>query len=134
MLDPTAPLPRPYEARQLRDPVLTLEMEAIHRYEGTVNQVMGDGIIALFGAPLAHEDHPMSACYAALRMQDAIGRYAEEPRQRQGLDVQNRATIGRRAEACAGLDTAIKLYRAMEMTLWLPQVDAALARVEGQMG
>ena len=41
-------------------------MEAVHRYEGTVNQVMGDGIMALFGAPLAHEDHAVRACYAAL--------------------------------------------------------------------
>ena len=47
-------------------------MEAVHRYEGTVNQVMGDGIMALFGAPLAHEDHAVRACYAALAMQDAL--------------------------------------------------------------
>jgi hypothetical protein len=45
-------------------------MEAVHRYEGTVNQVMGDGIMALFGAPLSHEDHAVRACYAALRMQE----------------------------------------------------------------
>jgi tetratricopeptide (TPR) repeat protein len=53
-------------------------MEAVHRYEGTVNQVMGDGIMALFGAPLAHEDHAVRACYAALRMQESVKRYAEE--------------------------------------------------------
>ena len=47
-------------------------MEAVHRYEGTVNQVMGDGIMALFGAPLAHEDHAVRACYAALRMQETV--------------------------------------------------------------
>ena len=52
----------PEEARKLLDPVLTLMMEAVHRYEGTVNQVMGDGIMALFGAPLAHEDHAVRAC------------------------------------------------------------------------
>ncbi|MGH8070282.1 MAG: ATP-binding protein [Candidatus Entotheonellia bacterium] len=83
----------PEEARQLLDPVLERMMEAVHRYEGTVNQVMGDGIMALFGAPLAHEDHAVRACYAALRMQDAIGRYAEELRQRQGLDVQIRVGL-----------------------------------------
>ena len=60
----------PEEARKLLDPVLELMMEAVHRYEGTVNQVMGDGIMALFGAPLAHEDHAVRACYAALRMQE----------------------------------------------------------------
>jgi transposase len=58
----------PEEARNLLDPVLEHMMEAVHRYEGTVNQVMGDGIMALFGAPLAHEDHAVRACYAALDM------------------------------------------------------------------
>ena len=47
-------------------------MAAVHRYEGTVNQVMGDGIMALFGAPIAHEDHAVRACYAALAMQEAV--------------------------------------------------------------
>src|SRR5262247_3062498 len=65
----------PEEARQLLDPVLERMMVAVHRYEGTVNQVMGDGIMALFGAPLAHEDHAVRACYAALAMQDAMRRY-----------------------------------------------------------
>jgi class 3 adenylate cyclase len=55
-------------------------MAAVHRYEGTVNQVMGDGIMALFGAPIAHEDHAIRACYAALAMQEAIGQYADELR------------------------------------------------------
>ena len=62
----------PEEARKLLDPVLERTMEAVHRYEGTVNQVMGDGIMALFGAPLAHEDHAVRAGYAALRMQEAV--------------------------------------------------------------
>src|SRR5687767_15187990 len=68
----------PEEARKLLDPVLEHMMEAVHRYEGTVNQVMGDGIMALFGAPLAHEDHAVRACYAALRMQEAVKQYAQE--------------------------------------------------------
>ena len=59
----------PEEARRLLDPLLELMMEAVHRYGGTVNQVMGDGIQALFGAPLAYEDHAVRACYAALKMQ-----------------------------------------------------------------
>jgi len=70
----------PEEARAILDPVLALMMEAVHRYEGTVNQVMGDGIMALFGAPVAHEDHAVRACYAALRMQETARRYAEEAR------------------------------------------------------
>ena len=63
-------------------------MAAVHRYEGTVNQVLGDGIMALFGAPVAHEDHAVRACYAALAMQDAMHRYAEEVRaaRRDGAD------------------------------------------------
>src|SRR5262245_20410324 len=68
----------PEEARQLLDPVLEHMMAAVHRYEGTVNQVMGDGIMALFGAPIAHEDHAVRACYAALRMQEAVKQYADE--------------------------------------------------------
>ncbi|HSF33609.1 MAG TPA: adenylate/guanylate cyclase domain-containing protein [Candidatus Tectomicrobia bacterium] len=83
----------PEEARQLLDPVLEHLMAAVHRYEGTVNQVMGDGIMALFGAPLAHEDHAARACYAALHMQEAIGRYAEGLRRQQGLDVQIRVGL-----------------------------------------
>ncbi len=83
----------PEEARKLLDPVLERMMEAVHRYEGTVNQVMGDGIMALFGAPLAHEDHAVRACYAALRMQDAIRRYTEELRRTQGIEVQARAGL-----------------------------------------
>jgi class 3 adenylate cyclase/tetratricopeptide (TPR) repeat protein len=83
----------PEEARQLLDPILERMMEAVHRYEGTVNQVMGDGIMALFGAPLAHEDHAVRACYAALRMQDAIRRYTEEMRRAQGIEVQIRVGL-----------------------------------------
>ena len=83
----------PEEARQLLDPVLERMMAAVHRYEGTVNQVMGDGIMALFGAPLAHEDHGVRACYAALAMQEAMQRYAEEVRRAQGLLVQMRVGL-----------------------------------------
>jgi class 3 adenylate cyclase len=83
----------PEDARRILDPVLERMMEAVHRYEGTVNQVMGDGIMALFGAPLAHEDHTVRACYAALRMQDSVGRYAEELRRLHGVDVQIRVGL-----------------------------------------
>jgi class 3 adenylate cyclase/tetratricopeptide (TPR) repeat protein len=83
----------PEDARKLLDPVLERMMEAVHRYEGTVNQVMGDGIMALFGAPLAHEDHAVRACYAALRMQDAIRAYSDELRRTHGVEVQIRVGI-----------------------------------------
>src|SRR5215471_12109202 len=83
----------PEAARRLLDPALHLMMEAVHRYEGTVNQVLGDGIMALFGAPVAHEDHAVRACYAALAMQAAMQRYAEEVRRTQGLAVQMRVGL-----------------------------------------
>src|SRR5215470_17487394 len=83
----------PEAARRLLDPALHLMMEAVHRYEGTVNQVLGDGIMALFGAPVAHEDHAARACYAALAMQASMQRYAEEVRRTQGLAVQIRVGL-----------------------------------------
>src|SRR2546426_2610986 len=83
----------PEEARGFLDPVLERMMEAVHHYEGTVNQVMGDGVMALFGAPVAHEDHAVRACYAALRMQDSVARYAEDLRRRHGADVQIRVGL-----------------------------------------
>ena len=83
----------PEEARRVLDPVLQLMMAAVHRYEGTVNQVMGDGIMALFGAPLAHEDHATRGCYAALQMQESIKRYAEEVRHTLGVAVRIRVGL-----------------------------------------
>src|SRR5205809_1346530 len=83
----------PEEARKLLDPVLERMMESVHRYEGTVNQVMGDGIMALFGAPVAHEDHAVRACYAALQMQESVNRYAEEAWRAHGVTVQIRVGL-----------------------------------------
>jgi class 3 adenylate cyclase len=83
----------PETARKILDPVLQLMMDAVHRYEGTVNQVMGDGIMALFGAQLAHEDHAVRACYAALRIQDAIRRHTDEMRRAHGVEVRVRVGL-----------------------------------------
>jgi class 3 adenylate cyclase/tetratricopeptide (TPR) repeat protein len=83
----------PEEARKILDPVLEHMMEAVHRYEGTVNQVMGYGIMALFGAPLAHEDHAVRGCYAALRMQESVKRYCEGVRRSHGIEVQIRVGL-----------------------------------------
>src|SRR5436309_5370685 len=83
----------PEEARQILDPVLEQMMEAVHRFEGTVNQVMGDGIMALFGAPLAHEDHAVRACYAALQMQESVKRYAAEVRRSHAAVVKIRVGL-----------------------------------------
>ena len=83
----------PEEAQKVLDPILKAMMDAVHRYEGTVNHILGDGIMALFGAPLAHEDHAVRACYAALAMQQqlrqhraGIGSSDELPQIRIGLN------------------------------------------------
>jgi class 3 adenylate cyclase/tetratricopeptide (TPR) repeat protein len=83
----------PEQAQAILDPALQAMMDAVHRYEGTVNQVLGDGIMALFGAPIAHEDHAARACYAALAMQDALRRYADKVRRTHGLAVQMRVGL-----------------------------------------
>jgi class 3 adenylate cyclase/tetratricopeptide (TPR) repeat protein len=77
----------PEAAQNVFDPVLERMIEAVHRYDGTVNRVMGDGIMALFGAPIAHEDHAVRACYAALRMQETVKRYADEVQRSHGVEV-----------------------------------------------
>ena len=83
----------PEAAQQLIDPALHLMMDAVHRFEGTVNQVLGDGIMALFGAPIAHEDHALRACYAALAMQAAMRATTEEVRRARGLELRMRVGL-----------------------------------------
>jgi class 3 adenylate cyclase len=86
----------PEEARAIVDPALKLMIDAVHRYGGYIVQSTGDGIFALFGAPLAHEDHPQRALYAALRMQDEMRRFAERLRAEKGMNLQVRmgANVG----------------------------------------
>ncbi|HXR36435.1 MAG TPA: adenylate/guanylate cyclase domain-containing protein [Candidatus Binataceae bacterium] len=83
----------PEEARAIVDPALRLMMDAVHRYDGYIVQSTGDGIFALFGAPVAHEDHPLRALYAALRMQDEMRRYAERMRAEKGINLQVRVGV-----------------------------------------
>jgi class 3 adenylate cyclase len=77
----------PEAAQQLLGTALQHMMDAVHRFEGTVNDVAGDGLMAMFGAPIAHEDHALWACYVALAMQAALRRYAEDVRRTQGREV-----------------------------------------------
>jgi class 3 adenylate cyclase len=110
----------PEEARQLLDPVLECMMAAVHRYEGTVNQVMGDGIMALFGAPIAHEDHAIRAGYAALAMQAAIRTYAEAARRAHGITVQMRVGLNSGAVVVRTIDNDLHMdYSAVGQTMHL---------------
>jgi class 3 adenylate cyclase/tetratricopeptide (TPR) repeat protein len=110
----------PEEARKILDPVLERMMEAVHRYEGTVNQVMGDGIMALFGAPLAHEDHAVRACYAALRMQEQIRRYAEQARREHGALVHVRVGVNSGEVVVRSVGSDLRLdYTAVGQTTHL---------------
>src|SRR4026208_1809505 len=95
----------PEEARRPLDPALDRMVGGVHHYEGTVNQVMGDGIMTLFGAPLAHEDHALRACYAALRMQERVGQYGDEMQPSHGVPAHIRVGLnpgGRAVRAIGG--------------------------------
>jgi class 3 adenylate cyclase len=94
----------PEEARAIIDPALKLMIAAVQRYDGYVVQSTGDGIFAMFGAPLAHEDHPQRALYAALRMQEDLRRYAASLRER------GRAPI----EMCIGVNTGEVVVRSIQ--------------------
>jgi class 3 adenylate cyclase/tetratricopeptide (TPR) repeat protein len=119
----------PEEARKILDPVLERMMEAVHRYEGTVNQVMGDGIMAIFGAPLAHEDHAVRACCAALRMQEAVSHYAEELRQSQAVDVQIRVGLNSGEVVVRAIRSDLRMdYTAVGQTTHLAARMEQLAR------
>ena len=97
----------PEEARIVLDPALKLMIDAVHHYDGYIVQSTGDGIFALFGAPVAHEDHPQRGLYAALRMQEQLGRYSNQLRGQGRLPLQARwaprssQSPAPRARACA---------------------------------
>jgi class 3 adenylate cyclase/predicted ATPase len=110
----------PEEARKLLDPVIEHMMEAVHRYEGTVSNIMGDGIMALFGAPLAHEDHAVRACYAALRMQESVKRYAEDVRRTEGVPIQIRVGLNSGEVVVGAIGNDLKMeYTAVGQTTHL---------------
>ncbi len=119
----------PEEARQLLDPVLELMMDAVHRYEGTVNQVLGDGIMAIFGAPVAHENHAVRAAHAAMRMHDAVRRAAAELRRAQGLDVQIRVGLNSGEVVVRSIGSDLHMdYTAVGQTTHLASRMEQLAR------
>jgi class 3 adenylate cyclase len=107
----------PEEARAILDPVLGHMMDAVHAYEGTVNQVMGDGTMALFGAPLSQEDHAVRACYAALRMQAAIREQSDKARSEYGVSIQARVGINSGEVLVRSIGSDLKMdYSAIGQT------------------
>jgi class 3 adenylate cyclase/pimeloyl-ACP methyl ester carboxylesterase len=119
----------PEEARQILDPVLERMMEAVHRYEGTVNQVMGDGIMALFGAPLAHEDHAVRACYAALRMQETVHQYGEAMQRSHGVPIHIRVGLNSGEVVVRSIDSDLHMdYSAIGQTTHLAARMEQMAR------
>jgi class 3 adenylate cyclase/tetratricopeptide (TPR) repeat protein len=119
----------PEEARKLLDPVLERMMEAVHHYEGTVNQVMGDGIMALFGAPIGHEDHAVRACYAALRMQWRVNVYADEIQREGGTPVQIRVGLNSGEVVVGAIGSDLRMdYTAVGQTTHLAARMEQMAR------
>ena len=80
----------PEYASRIIDPAVEAMMSAVHQFDGTVNRVLGDGIMSLFGAPIAHEDHAVRACYAALAMRTALARISQDTRAAVGIDLESR--------------------------------------------
>ena len=80
----------PEEVHQIMDGTFKILMDEIHKYEGNINQFTGDGVMALFGAPLAHEDHAQRACYASLSIQNALKAYAKKISEGYGVDFKAR--------------------------------------------
>ena len=102
--------------------------EGVHRFEGTVNQYTGDGIMALFGAPIAHEDHAQRACYTALHLKPALREYADELRRTQGLSFSTRVGINSGTVVVGKIGDDLRMdYTAQGQTVGLAQRMEALA-------
>ena len=101
--------------------------EGVHRFEGTVNQYTGDGIMALFGAPIAHEDHAQRACYAALRLRGELARYATEVMRTHGVAFSTRIGINSGDVVVGSIGDDLRMdYTAQGHTVGLAQRMEAL--------
>ncbi|WP_187640178.1 adenylate/guanylate cyclase domain-containing protein [Bosea sp. F3-2] len=117
------------EAQTLLDGALKVMMDAVHRYEGTVSRALGDGIMALFGAPIAHEDHALRACYAALALQDGMRRYTEQVRRAHGTLVEARVGLNSGEVVVRMISDDLHMdYSAMGQTVHLASRLEQLAR------
>src|SRR5881396_2434146 len=112
----------PEEWHRILDRFFQLLAEGVHRFEGTVNQYTGDGIMALFGAPIAHEDHAQRACWAALHLQDALRGYAREVKREQGLTVAVRMGLNSGEVVVGKIGDDLRMdYTALGHTVGLAQ-------------
>jgi class 3 adenylate cyclase len=110
----------PEAAQQLLDPATHLMMDAVHRFEGTVNQVLGDGIMALLGAPITHEDHALRACYAALAVQTSVKQYAAEVQRTRGVPIHIRVGLNSGEEVVRSIGSDLHMdYTAVGQTTHL---------------
>ena len=112
----------PEEWRRIMERFFAILCEGVHRFEGTVDKFTGDGIMALFGAPIAHEDHARRACYAALHLQEELASYAAELRREQGLNFSVRMGLnsGEVVVGAIGEDLGMD-YTAIGHTVGLAQ-------------
>jgi class 3 adenylate cyclase len=118
----------PEEWHRILDRFFQILTDGVHRFEGTVNQYTGDGIMALFGAPIAHEDHAQRACYAALHLKAALREYADELRRRRGLSFSTRIGINSGDVVVGKIGSDLRMdYTAQGQTVGLAQRMEALA-------
>ena len=118
----------PEEWHRILDRFFQILADGVHRFEGTVNQYTGDGIMALFGAPIAHEDHAQRACFAALHLRDALRRYADELRRTRGLNFSVRMGLNSGEVVVAKIGDDLRMdYTAQGHTVGLAARVEALA-------
>ncbi len=118
----------PEEWHAILDRFFAILSDGVHRFEGTVNQYTGDGIMALFGAPIAHEDHAQRACYAALQLRDEIARYATEVKREHGIGFSTRMGLNSGAVVVGRIGDDLRMdYTAQGHTVGLAQRMESLA-------
>ncbi len=118
----------PEELHRILDRFFQILADGVHRFEGTVNQYMGDGIMALFGAPIAHEDHAQRACYAALHLREELRRFADELRRAEGLSFSTRMGLNSGEVVVGKIGDDLRMdYTAQGQVVWLAQRMESLA-------
>src|SRR5262249_1997985 len=121
----------PEDWHKIIDRFLQLLAEGVHRFEGTVNQYTGDGIMALFGAPIAHEDHAHRACFAALHLGDVMRRYADELRISRGVNFSFRMDVNSGGVVVGKIGDDLRVdYTAIGHTVGLAQRMEQLAAAD----